>query len=180
MAAQSPLASLRLRLLAAGFAALAAACAPGIGDECQTSADCSQNGERLCDITQRGGYCTIFNCEPDSCPDDSVCIVFGADVSTAPGCAGQGDLSRYNRSFCMASCGSNSDCRGGYVCTDLGRPDDPWGAIVAGKGSGKVCMEPLTAAPIPSDRATGVCAPGTSEDATLDETAETGEPGAEG
>ena len=61
------------------LAALSFGCAPQIGDECETSVDCSQGGERLCDITQPGGYCTVFNCEPNSCPEDeSLCVQFGA------------------------------------------------------------------------------------------------------
>lgn len=156
-------------------------CAPGIGDECQTSADCSQNNERLCDVTQRGGYCTIFNCEPNTCPDESVCIVFGAALSTAAGCQEDSGLSRVQRSFCMASCGSDDDCRSGYVCTDLGRSDNPWSAIVAGRGSGRVCMEPLTGSPIPSDRPSEVCIPpgveasGTDADAMSDGAAGSGD-----
>src|SRR5690242_18467125 len=49
---------------------VATGCKPKIGDECKTSTDCSVTGDRLCDITQPSGYCTIFNCEePGSCPD---------------------------------------------------------------------------------------------------------------
>lgn len=134
-------------------------CAPGIGDECVTSNDCSQSGERQCDVTQRDGYCTVFNCEPNSCPDESVCIVFGAAVSPLPACADASRLSRVHRSSCMASCESNDDCRTGYVCTDLGRKDNPWGAIVAGRGSGKVCIKPLLAKPVPSSRPAEFCEP---------------------
>ena len=77
------------------LSALSLGCAPGIGDECETSVDCSQGGERLCDITQPGGYCTIFNCEPGDCPDDSVCIVFGAQPSARPECDQSDGLSRF-------------------------------------------------------------------------------------
>lgn len=148
-----------------------AGCAPAIGDECQTSADCSQSGERLCDVTQRGGYCTVFNCEPGSCPDDSVCIAFAAEESAVPECQDANNLSRFHRSFCLASCGSDDDCRGGYACVDLGKPDNPWSAIVVDSGSGKVCMEPLRAKPIPEGRPGNVCAPpaASSEAAPTDE-----------
>lgn len=57
----------------------------------------------------------------------------------------------------MAACQSRNDCRPGYVCADVGRPDNPWSAIVAGRGEGRVCMEPLIADPVPSDRPTDVC-----------------------
>jgi hypothetical protein len=98
----------------------AVGCSPKIGDKCTVSTDCSAAGDRLCDITEPGGYCTIFNCEPDSCPDDAACIDFGTMLSVGPvaGCTvSQGD-SPYQRSFCMASCTSDSDCRGGYKCLE--------------------------------------------------------------
>ena len=110
-------------LLILVFSALGVACQPKIGDDCQTSVDCSQGEERLCDITQPGGYCTIFNCEPDNCPEESACIAFGAKLSTVPGCADGNDLSRLERTFCMVTCGSDKDCRGGYVCADLADSD---------------------------------------------------------
>jgi hypothetical protein len=144
------------------FALIGLSCAPQIGDECETSVDCSQGGERLCDITQPGGYCTIFNCEPGDCPDDSVCVVFGAEPSALPAC-NQGDgLSRFARSFCMASCGSNSDCRSGYDCIDVGDASNPWAALVVDHGeSGKICIPPPMSAPVPESRAEsgvpGVC-----------------------
>src|SRR5258705_13828561 len=55
-------------------ASLAVGCSPKIGDKCSVSTDCSVQGDRLCDPTQPGGYCTVFNCEPDRCPDESVCV----------------------------------------------------------------------------------------------------------
>src|SRR5882724_5561551 len=107
-----------------GAMALAVGCSPKIGDKCTVSTDCSATGDRLCDITEPGGYCTVFNCEPDNCPDDAACINFGATLSlgtpntTLPGCTvSQGD-SPYQRSFCMASCATGGDCRGGYQCLD--------------------------------------------------------------
>lgn len=131
----------RLELCGLGlFAALAAACTPKIGDSCSTSADCSASGDRLCDNTQPGGYCTIFNCEPGGCPADSVCVNFGAEPSDVPGCqTGQGS-SPYQRAFCMASCSSNSDCRTAYTCEPLGGPNR-WSAVVVDLGqSTSVCM----------------------------------------
>lgn len=131
-------------------------CAPAIGDSCDTSADCSQGGERLCDITQPGGYCTVFNCEPGSCPDDSVCIAFAVEESTVPECADPNRLSRFNRSFCMAQCSSNSDCRSGYACIDMSQPND-WSAVSVDKGSAKVCIQPRRGEPLPPDRSGAVC-----------------------
>jgi hypothetical protein len=137
-------------------------CAPGIGDECQTSADCSQGGERLCDVTQRGGYCTVFNCEPGSCPDDSICVAFAAAESAAAECADASGLSRFSRSFCLAPCDSKADCRSGYACIDLGKPN-PWNAIVIDSGSGKVCIQPLQGQELPPERSSEVCSAATND-----------------
>ena len=92
-------------LLLAGASALG--CKPHIGDSCKLSTDCSVTGDRLCDTSQPDGYCTIFNCDPDTCPDDSICVEFH------PG------EKRLRRRFCLASCEKNSDCRQGYVCAGM-------------------------------------------------------------
>jgi hypothetical protein len=111
----------------AGVAILA--CTPSIGDKCSQSTDCSVNGDRLCDTSQPGGYCTVFNCRGDGCPDKAVCTLFNASV---PGCAyndyAGGGGSRDARSFCMERCFSQSDCRPGYVCADPRQ--GPWSAII--------------------------------------------------
>jgi hypothetical protein len=96
--------------------AFAAGCSPKIGDKCTVSTDCSATGDRLCDITEPGGYCTVFNCEPDSCPDDAACVNFGINLSPAPGCTVTQGESPYQRSFCLATCETDSDCRAGYAC----------------------------------------------------------------
>jgi hypothetical protein len=106
-----------------------AACTPEIGDKCQVSTDCSIQGDRLCDISQPEGYCTQLNCNGNSCPDEAACVLFGSAV---PGCgfddrSGPGG-SRIARSFCMAMCQSNSDCRDGYVCADA--RTFPWSAVI--------------------------------------------------
>lgn len=87
-------------------AASAVGCAPAIGDECDTALDCSSQGSRQCDRTQPGGYCTIMGCERGTCPEDSVCVKF------------RPDLERIAVTYCMASCETDSDCRGedGYEC----------------------------------------------------------------
>src|SRR5262249_27604572 len=98
-------------------------CAPKIGKSCTLSTDCSQLGDRLCDTTQPGGYCTIFHCEPDTCPD-SGCVGFYAQLDPACGTSDDGRTPRFERTFCMAKC-SNS-CRDGYECVDLSpSPKDP-------------------------------------------------------
>jgi hypothetical protein len=150
---------LRVRLLA--FAVVLAGCQPGIGDECKTSTDCSANGDRLCDVTQPGGYCTIFSCEPKGqpkeCPDDAVCVAFSAHRSSVPGCEDTSGSSPFQRSFCMKTCGSDGDCREGYACLNLKAKDNEFGAVVVDKGSGKVCVFPYSTAPIPEDRSSEVC-----------------------
>src|SRR3954471_21040736 len=137
----------RLAILAIGLVvasgALALGCTPKIGDSCTVSTNCSAAGDRLCDVTQPGGYCTVFNCEPGTCPEDSVCINFGSTLSSvSPAqCTPAQGPSPYQRSFCMASCGSDSDCRGGYTCLDLkGVTPNPLGAVLAeSSGDGRVC-----------------------------------------
>ena len=110
--------------------------------------DCSATGDRLCDITEPGGYCTVFNCEPDSCPDDSACVNFGASLSAltdgasnqiVPGCTSSQGNSPYERSFCMAACESDADCRGGYKCLGVG---ELGGVEVDNTRSTRVCAVP--------------------------------------
>ncbi len=100
---------------------LIVSCTPNIGNHCQLSTDCSQLGDRLCDTTQPEGYCTVFNCEPDSCPN-SICVAFDPTLDPACGNAQSGRYPRFERSFCLAPCSQDSDCRGSYECVNL----DPW------------------------------------------------------
>ena len=96
---------------------LGAGCAPKIGKSCTLSTDCSQLGDRLCDTTQPQGYCTIFNCEPDTCPE-AVCIGFDSQIDPACGGTQASQASRFERTFCMKGCNDDSDCRDGYQCKD--------------------------------------------------------------
>jgi hypothetical protein len=131
------------------------ACTPKIGDSCTVSTNCSASGDRLCDITEPGGYCTIFNCEPGSCPDSSVCINFGTELSSVDQCSSSQGNSPYQRSFCMAPCSSDGDCRGGYSCQDLsgkpkadGSPGNALGAVLADNtGDGRVCAARAVSTP---------------------------------
>lgn len=122
-------------------------CAPKIGKKCSISTDCSQLGDRLCDTNQPEGYCTIFNCEPDTCPD-AICVGFDPSLDPACGKVDDGRWPRFQRSFCMAPCSSDGDCRDGYECIDLSRPENQTsrraevvdlGASDGGLGYG-VCM----------------------------------------
>jgi hypothetical protein len=134
------------------------ACAPNIGDSCEASSDCSANGDRLCDPTQPGGYCTIFNCEPGTCPSESICVAFQARPSMAAACTDPQLDSRFRRTFCMAKCSSGGDCRSGYTCSDMSDPDNPWGATVADRGRGsKVCVVPFAGTPVDAGVTAEVC-----------------------
>jgi len=114
---------------AGGLAAGVEGCTPEIGDKCILSTDCSTRGDRLCDTSQVGGYCTQFNCRKNSCPNDAHCILFNASI---PGCGyddrAGGFGSRIARSFCVAHCETDSDCRSGYMCADPRRA--PWSGRV--------------------------------------------------
>src|ERR1700712_731835 len=106
------------------LSALTFGCTPKIGNTCTLSTDCSQLGDRLCDVTQPDGYCTIFNCEPDQCPD-SICV--GFDPTLDPACknADNGRWARFQRTFCMKPCDDDGDCRDAYQCVDLTPSTDP-------------------------------------------------------
>ncbi len=75
----------RSALAAPITALLLLACQPKIGDECLRSIDCSQQGERSCDLSYRindegfadpegQGECTIEGCAEGSCPNEAVCV----------------------------------------------------------------------------------------------------------
>lgn len=141
------------------LAVAAAGCLPKIGDPCGSSIDCSQRGERLCDTTQPGGYCTIFSCEPDSCPDNAACVAFNHVIDPACGTTTDGTSPRFERTFCMAPCNEKADCRDGYDCL----PIEGTGRLVIDKKEprDKVCVVQVT---VQSADETGgippVCAPG--------------------
>lgn len=99
------LAHICLLVSALGCAAIAG-CAPSIGDSCTGALDCSINGDRQCDSTRPGGACTVFGCEPDTCPDDAVCVRFRPDPS------------RLTFTSCMRACEEDGNCRfdDGFRC----------------------------------------------------------------
>jgi hypothetical protein len=115
-------------------------CTPGIGDKCSLSTDCSVTGTLVCDTSQPNGYCTVLNCTDDSCPNSAVCVMFQA---TVPGCAYDDyqSPSRTGRSFCMAHCSRDSDCRQseGYTCRDP--TVAPWNAAILDNNQSQgVCL----------------------------------------
>jgi hypothetical protein len=118
------------RFAFAAFVACAAfavsGCQPQIGDKCVLNTDCSVSGTRQCDTSMPGGYCTVFNCGPNSCPDQTACYLFYAEVQGCP--YSDRAPSRTAHSFCMKDCSHDSDCRPGYVCADL--RGKPWYAVL--------------------------------------------------
>jgi hypothetical protein len=58
------------------------ACGHQIGDPCHVNLDCSPLGDRFCDVSAPGGYCTIEGCNSTSCPSGSVCIRFFQPTDT--------------------------------------------------------------------------------------------------
>ncbi|MFZ5889731.1 MAG: hypothetical protein ACOY0T_01570 [Myxococcota bacterium] len=147
-----------LAYLVSVVALFAVACGRNIGDDCKTSVDCSQGGERLCDITQPGGYCTIFNCEPNSCPSEAACVVFDPGLSARAECSATSGLSRFARSFCLLKCSSNDDCRDGYECQDFSEKHQPnaWNALAVDSDPERVCVvsrasHSVPAEPLPAD-----------------------------
>ncbi|MFT3695014.1 MAG: hypothetical protein QM831_17890 [Kofleriaceae bacterium] len=127
------------------IAALVAAsgCGYQIGDSCIVSSDCQADGTRVCDLTQREGYCTIIGCDYDTCPDNSECVAFfsGGGWANKP-CdpttedkpsGGTNDCSvdelcslenqcvprSSETRYCMKTCDSDADCRDHYECRDI-------------------------------------------------------------
>jgi hypothetical protein len=138
---------MRHKLLYAALFSVAAACAPKLGDPCENATECSANGDRICDTSQPGGYCTIANCESGSCGDEGVCVRFKAD---AP---------RLSSNWCMLKCDKTRDCdRDDYVCRSAAqisearasRPEEgdsmavpgsfPFAEVLDGKKSAKFCV----------------------------------------
>ena len=135
-------------VLALAAAAALAGCGSNIGDACIVSSDCDPNGTRICDTSQRAGYCTIQGCDYDTCPDEATCVRFFTgsfenspcmdqsqctvdELCTLPGfCAPRSAEVRY----CMAKCSSDGDCRDGYECRDYTKMIDHGGEPVLAPG----------------------------------------------
>lgn len=116
------------------------ACGTEIGDSCTVSIDCSINGDRVCDPSQPGGYCTVDACDENSCPDDGVCVRVFPQMFLSQMCdpaledMGKDECSpeelclpsgmcaprATERRYCAARCSGNGDCRGSYECRLLG------------------------------------------------------------
>lgn len=130
-------------VVAASLLAIGPGCSAEIGDACSYNVDCSPQGERLCDLSSPGGYCTIENCTAEVCPGESHCIAFypiaflnhpcnpetedaregGTDDCTPDElclstgfCASRASARRY----CMKKCADSGDCRDNYECRRTG------------------------------------------------------------
>ena len=102
---------LRLLIVFSTLSALIFSCGKQIGDDCSTSLDCEPG--QLCDVSYPGGYCTVFSCSEDICPEEAVCIEF---------------VPMFYRN-CMLKCTTDGDCRKDYRC-------------ISYQGSAKFCGVP--------------------------------------
>lgn len=150
-----PLMSLRISLLVS-LVLLTAACGDEIGDECAISTDCAPTGDRICDTTSPGGYCTVRGCDVGTCPDEAVCVRFFpvtntnriCDPSTEDRtenacssdeiCTLSGSCAPRNSEvrFCMKTCGGGDDCRGEYECRTEALMKEHGGEPVPNPGEG--------------------------------------------
>jgi hypothetical protein len=139
------------------------ACSATIGSPCTQSSDCSVQGNRVCDTSQPYGYCTVFGCGRNSCPNNAVCATFNTSL---PGCAYDDYQApaRTARTLCLSPCQQDSDCRAseGYVCDDPKAP--PWSAtIVDDNQNQKVCIvaaTPIDAGPGVQESSAAICSSG--------------------
>jgi len=116
-------------------------CKAHIGSPCTLNTDCSLQGNLVCDNSQPYGYCTYFNCVPDTCQNEAACVALSPAV---PGCAydDYNSPERTARTMCLEQCHKDSDCREneGYVCADPRTP--PWnGVIVDDDQQQLVCIQ---------------------------------------
>ena len=128
---------------------LAVGCGKEIGDACITGVDCDPGGERLCDVSQKEGYCTIQGCDFATCPEEAACIRFFTGSFENKACDTNADCSLDElcsiknqcvpRSseirYCMKTCESDGDCRDGYECRDLAKMMDHGGEPVLEPGT---------------------------------------------
>jgi hypothetical protein len=155
-----------------------AGCTPHIGDHCTLSTDCSLQGDRQCDTAEPNGYCTVFGCQGNLCPDQAACVLFNPAV---PGCAYTDRApSRSARAACMKQCTTDGDCRNdeGYICADPKGP--PWNALILDDDQGQhICIPgPYVQSDVtPGDASTPqVCSPNAPDGGALYSTVDAGAP----
>lgn len=145
------------------FAATMPACGNEIGDECDNYTDCiDAESDRLCLSGIEGfpgGYCTIFNCRPDECPQEAACVAYRYSLAPTPECSDDGYRSRLQRSYCMLRCNDDSDCRPDYKCL-AADGNNPLGAVALEQESGvKICSVPYSQPSQLPERQSEVCEP---------------------
>jgi hypothetical protein len=154
------------RLLAlAGLGFATGGCTPKVGDACETNLDCSTLGDRLCDTTQPGGYCTVFNCEAGACPDEAACVAFNMQLDPACQSLDDSRSGRFGTTFCMFVCEEASDCRDGYECAapasryalQIDTTDDK-----SALRNDRICLPLFSTPDLPMDPP-GICSPGTKQ-----------------
>lgn len=79
------------------FLLFLSACASEIGDECERSTQCPAGA--ICDTSTPKGYCTISQCTPGGCPQESICVEYGQRTS-----------------YCMKWCENDGQCRSEHQC----------------------------------------------------------------
>ena len=138
------------------LAMLAAGCGKEVGDACVSSSDCDPNGTgvRVCDTVDKEGYCTVFGCDYNTCPDSATCVsFFTGDFNNHPCdpatenistdacsldelCALNGHCVPRSSEvrYCMKTCSDDGDCRDGYECRDLAKMVSDGGQPVLAPG----------------------------------------------
>lgn len=74
----------------AALALASGGCSANIGDSCFTNVDCSPFGDRFCDVSAPGGYCTLQGCDvilvngvpTDTCPVEGSCVRFFEPIAS--------------------------------------------------------------------------------------------------
>ncbi len=96
----------------------------GVGAECDTTEDCSEE-DQSCLTQFKGGYCGIVDCEHDvDCPEDSACIAHTDGTN-----------------YCFRTCVDKPDC-------NANRSEDNWSncsssvTFVDGDEGRKACVPP--------------------------------------
>jgi hypothetical protein len=141
-------------------------CGKEIGDACVISTDCSPNGDRVCDNSSKGGYCTVIGCDYSTCPEEAVCVRFftgnfsnkncspmqPTDCSLDELCSLDGHCVPRSSEvrFCMKKCSSSGDCRDGYECRDITLMMEHGGEPVLAPGNEVDASSPKFCAPAPA------------------------------
>ena len=116
-------------------------CKPKIGEDCATSTDCSISGDRLCDVTQPGGYCTVFNCEPNTVPRPRRCASRSAKgrARRSPFLCGFGGRSACGPAKKTAIAGAEAT-----TASTLARPSRDGSSTPMPGASASACFRPTT------------------------------------